>query len=207
MCIKDNIAQHIETSPANEVFFISDFAVNGNDEFISHKLSELAAEGKIMRLANGIYYKPIQTRFGILKPGVESIVKAIARRDKAQILPSGAAAENILGLSTQVPMTYVYLTSGSARCINIDGTTVRFKRCVPKNFAYKGQLMPIIVQALKSIGQGNVTLAQLTRIKALLKEHPEAETFQHDLSLAPIWIKKLLRNGRETHEKLAVAYS
>ena len=120
MCIKDDIAQRIEAANPDEIFFISDFATNGNDEFISHNLSELVAEGKVMRLANGIYYKPVRTRFGELKPSVDTIVRAIARRDKAQILPTGAAAENMLGLSTQIPMNYVYLTSGSARRINLD---------------------------------------------------------------------------------------
>lgn len=193
MCIKDDIAQRIEAAQQDEVFFISDFATNGNDEFISHKLSELVAEGKVMRLANGIYYKPVRTRFGDLKPGVDTIVRAIARRDKAQILPTGAAAENMLGLSTQVPMNYVYLTSGSARRINLDIATVTFKRCVPKNFAYRGKLMPILVQALKSIGQNNVTPEHIAKIKTLLAENPEPDTYQHDLALAPIWIKKLLR--------------
>lgn len=39
MCIKDDIAQRIEAASPDEIFFISDFATNGNDEFISHKLS------------------------------------------------------------------------------------------------------------------------------------------------------------------------
>lgn len=198
MCIKDDIAQRIEAASPDEIFFISDFATNGNDEFISHKLSELVAEGKVMRLANGIYYKPVRTRFGELKPSVDTIVRAIARRDKAQILPTGAAAENMLGFSTQVPMNYVYLTSGSARRINLDIATVTFKRCVPKNFAYQGNFMPILVQALKSIGQDNITPEHVARIKILLAENPEFDTYAHDLALSPIWIKKLLRQINPT---------
>lgn len=198
MCIKDDIAQRIEAANPDEIFFISDFATNGNDEFISHKLSELVAEGKVMRLANGIYYKPVRTRFGELKPSVDTIVRAIARRDKAQILPTGAAAENMLGLSTQIPMNYVYLTSGSARRINLDIATVTFKRCVPKNFAYQGKLMPILVQALKSIGQDNITPEHVARIKALLAENPEPDTYAQDLALSPIWIKKLFRQINPT---------
>ena len=77
------------------------------------------------------------TKFGVLMPDVQEIVKAIARRDNAQVLPTGETAANLLGLSTQVPMNYVYLTSGSARKIMVGKKTVTFKRCVPKNLSLK----------------------------------------------------------------------
>ena len=81
--------------------------------------SKFAKTGLLCRLAKGVYYKPIQTRFGILYPEVGALVKAIAHRDNAHVLPTGETAQNMLGLFTQVPMNYVYLTSGSARKIGI----------------------------------------------------------------------------------------
>lgn len=193
MNIKDQIRKRIETADGEEIFFISDFAHDGNDVFISRVLSELVAEGLVARIGNGVFYKPVKTRFGDLAPGYETIVKAIARRDKAEIMPTGPTAENMLGLSTQVPMNYVYLTSGSARKINLDNVTVTFKRCVPKNFAYRGRFFPILIQAMKSIGQRDITQWHISRIEQLLREYPEPETYSHDLALAPIWIKKILR--------------
>ena len=50
---------------------------------------------------------------GILYPTFEEIAAAIARRDKAKIVPTGIYALNQLGLSTQLPMNVVYLTEGS----------------------------------------------------------------------------------------------
>lgn len=193
MCVKENIRERIERAEADEVFFVSDFAHAGNDVFISRLLSELVAEGLIARLGNGVFYKPVKTKFGNLTPSIDTVVKAIARRDKAQVMPTGQTAEHLLGLSTQIPMNYVYLTSGSARKIQIDSVTVTFKRCVPKNFAFKGKFMPILVQALKSIGQTNITEAHTAKIRQLLTDNSEPETYAHDLALAPIWIKKLLR--------------
>ena len=52
--------------------------------------------------------------------------------------------------------------------------------------------MPVLIQAMKSIGKKNVTEKQIDHIKELLRKHPENETFEHDLALAPIWIKKIL---------------
>ena len=142
MRLVDDIEQQIQQSEAGTLFFVSDFAKAGNDVFISRLVSEFSKKGLLCRLAKGVYYKLIQTRFGILYPEVGALVKAIARRDNAQVLPMGETALNMLGLSTQVPMNYVYLTSGSARKIEIGPRTVTFKRCVPKNFAARASSWP-----------------------------------------------------------------
>ena len=52
--------------------------------------------------------------------------------------------------------------------------------------------MPVLIQAMKSIGKKNVTEKQIDHIEELLSKHPANETFEHDLALAPIWIKKIL---------------
>lgn len=192
MCIASDISQKVSKSHDGDVFFVSDFAKSGNDVFISRLLSEMTDDGQLERLSNGIYFKPKRTRFGVVKPTIEQVVKAIARRDKAQVMPTGATAENMLGLSTQIPTNSVYLTTGSARTIAIGNRNVVFRRCTPKNFAFKGKLMPVLVQAMKSIGQSNITDNHIARISELLREHPETETFEADLQLAPIWIKKIL---------------
>lgn len=193
MSIKGNIRKRISQAEGNEIFFVSDFSTDGNDVFISRLLSECVADGLIERLGNGIFYKPIKTKFGNLTPSVDAIVKAIARRDKAEVMPAGETAEHQLGLSNQVPMVYMYLTSGSARKIILDNTTIIFKRCVPKNFAYKDEFMPILVQAMKSIGKDNITSEITAKIYTLIKEHVNPETYSHDIALAPIWIKKIIR--------------
>ena len=119
MRMVDDIEQQIRQSEAGTLFFVLDFAKAGNDVFISRLVSEFSKKGLLCRLAKGVYYKLIQTRVGILYPEVGALVKAIARRDNAQVLPMGETAQNMLGLSTQVPMNYLYLTSGSARKINV----------------------------------------------------------------------------------------
>ena len=192
MSIEDKIRNQIKSDEAGALYFISDFAQHGNDVFISRLLSEYVDNGLLLRIANGIYYKPIETKFGVLYPSVEELVKAIARRDNAQILPTGATAENRLGLSTQVPTRYVYLTSGSARKIVLRGQTITLKRSVPRNFACKDTFMATLIQALKSIGKDNVTEEHKQMIAALLKKHLDESTFIDDLKTAPIWVRKLI---------------
>jgi len=134
----------------------------------------------------------MRSKFGVVFPPVGDIIKAIAKRDKAKILPTGNTAMNLLGLSTQVPMNSEYITSGSAREIKLGNRTIRLRRSVPKNFAYKGELMPVLVQALKAIGKEDLTDEHIGIIRKLLTEHPEEKTWQKDLQLAPAWIRKIV---------------
>ena len=60
-----------------------------------------------------------------------------------------------------------------------------------RTFAYKSNLMALIVTALREIGEENVTEAQMAVIRDQLKNIP-AEQFNHDLSLAPLWVRKKL---------------
>lgn len=201
MRIIDEIEHQIQLSGAGTLFFVSDFAKTGNDVFISRLLSEFAEKGVLCRLAKGIYYKPIQTRFGILYPEVGDLVKAIARRDNAQVLPTGETAQNMLGLSTQVPMNDVYLTSGSARKIEVGPCTVTFKRCVPKNFTAKNEFLAILIQAMKSIGESRMTDQHRTMIKGLLQKNLPIDSFEHDLKGAPIWVRKTIWNIAKSIER------
>ncbi len=192
MCIAENIRKQVNNDKPGTLYFISDFAKHGNDVFISRLLSECVEDGLLLRIANGIYYKPVETKFGVLYPSVEELVKAIARRDNAQILPTGETAQNLLGLSTQVPTRYVYLTSGSARKIVLREQTITLKRSVPRNFACKDEFMATLIQALKSIGKDNVTDEHKRTMAALLKKHLDKSTYSDDLKTAPIWVRKLI---------------
>lgn len=106
-------------------------------------------------------------------PSIEYVVDAMAARDKAQVLPSGAAALNALGLSTKVPMAYEFLTTGSARNLKVGDYLVSLKRSVPRNFAYKTRLVALLVQALRCLGELNVGEQELSQIRMLVGEGAE----------------------------------
>ena len=105
----NTLRQRIEAMPEDSFLFRSDFP-EYHAEFVGSTLSELTNEGVLTKIAQGIYAKPRKSRFGIVLSTVDKVVQAIATRDNAQVLPSGMTALNILGLSTQVPMNYMYLT-------------------------------------------------------------------------------------------------
>ena len=173
------------------LIFASDFA-EYNQEYIGDLLAAYMKDGRLVRLANGVYLKTTVTRFGPVYPSPTEIAEAIARRDHAQVLMSGLAAENYFGLSTQVPMKVVFLTSGSARKLTVGNTEIEFKRGVPRNFAFRDRAMATLCQALKSIGNGHVTEEQRGVLMRFLSEYVKEHAINEDIKLMPQWIQRLL---------------
>jgi hypothetical protein len=188
--IKERISQIGE----GNLFVINDFTDLNNDNTVTRTLSRLQKEGKIMRVASGIYMNPKETQFGIMYPTIDKIAYKIAERDKIQIMPTGSTALNLLGLSTQVPMNAVYITNGSKRKVKVGKRNIVFKNAVQKNFQYQGKLLPLIIIALKELGEKNVTDAIIRKIASQIKDSnsDERKTMMHDLYLAPSWIKEYL---------------
>ena len=184
------IKQQVEEAENGTLFFNSSFA-EYDDEYVGQILSDLTEQGVIYRLSRGVYLKAERTRFGLVYPPIEEIATAIARRDNAQVIPTGATAQNLLGLSDQVPMNAVFLTSGSARKIQLGGRSIIFRRAVPRNFAIQGRYTSLIVQALKYIGEGNMTEEDYAHIREIIKAHQEPETIENDLAAMPTWVRRV----------------
>jgi hypothetical protein len=196
--IDDNILVKIGKAGRGSLFFTDDFIKYGSAKAVSKALERLAAKEEIYRVARGVYTRlekdPV---LGTVKPGTESIAEAIRRRDKAKIIPTGAMAMNALGLSTQVPMNVVYLTNGTARKINLGKRKIVFKKTTPKNLAAIGKISSLVIQALKEIGKGNATETEIELIlKHLEKEEPYR--LEHDIKLAPEWIRIIMRKALKT---------
>ncbi len=201
--IKSIIFKQLEESPANSVFFLNDFAKLAPIETIRKVFTQARIRGLISRLCHGIYIKPMYSRFGEVPPPLELIAKKIAERDNVKIMPSGSTAANLLGLSTQIPMTVSYLTTGSSRSINIGNRTIVFKHAAPKNFAYQGTTIPLIVQALRELREENVTEETLSYISRYISKAKDKSILSQDLLLAPMWIQTILKLTIINNETLA----
>jgi len=186
------LRERIEALPEDSVLFRSDFP-EYHSEFVGGTLAELTQEGLLVKLAQGIYAKPRRSRFGLVLPSVDKIVQAIAARDNAEVLPSGMTALNVLGLSTQVPMKYSYLTTGSERIIKLENQEIRLKRGVPKNFCYETKLIALLVQALKTLKQPNVGEEELQVIRSLISREPDRSALAKDVDMMPVWMKRIVK--------------
>lgn len=194
------IEQTIKQLGRGSIFFPDDFVGLGSSDAIRQSLSRLHKEGKIIRVAQGIYcYPEIEEKLGlgIIYPSSEQIAEAIARRDQATIVPSGVYALNVLGLSTQVPMNYVFITDGSERYIPLyNGSGITFKNRVPKNMSFQNRLAMLITSALRSLKKANVEEWHVRRIGELLKNEPK-ESVMADFKLMPVWIRNIIKRAYE----------
>jgi hypothetical protein len=190
--IQDQIEKRIASQKRGRVFFPSHFESVGSDEAVRQSLARLEKKGVLLRLAHGIYLYPKKDKIvGIVLPSIDELAEAIAKRDKARIVPTGTLALNKLGLSTQVPLKTVYLTDGAPRSIKIGKRVLKFKRTVPRNLAVKGEVSGLVIQALRELGEGNATSEQLQKIKRQL-EQEKPEILKHDAALAPAWIREIM---------------
>jgi len=187
------IKEFIKKKRRGNLFFANDFKSFGSGDSIRQVLSRLCKEEFIIRLSNGIYlYPKVSKRIGIVYPSIEDIAKAIAKREKARLIPTGIYALNKLGLSTQVPMKVVFLTDGAARIIKVGGkATIRFKKTVAKHLAFKGAVTTLVIFALKEIGKGKVTEAELQKITEVLSKE-KRENIIYDTTIAPEWIADIM---------------
>ena len=191
---KNKIQTKISKSSFGEMFFLDDFSKYGSSDNIRKVLSRLENEGLVERLTHGIYLKPKKdSLLGTIYPTIDEIAKQIAKRDKARIAPTGVLALYLLGLTTQIPLKAVYLTDGSQREIKIGNRTIQFKKTVPKSFAIKDELLHLIVQAFKEIGQKEITDDFLNQIKPSILNLDE-QVIQKQLKYAPVWIQKIINN-------------
>ena len=209
--LSKEIRNRITSGGENKMYTISDFADLNNDSLVTRVLSRLEEEGMLMRLTQGLYLYPKQTRFGIVKPtpyeiakavagkarfGIVKptpyeIAKAVAGKDHAKVIPSGAMALNELGLSTQIPTNAVFITNGTPRTIKVGNQTITLKRAVPKMFSFQSTLFPLAITAMRDLGAANVDDTMATQIIEILSKD-DKEAIKADFLKAPAWIRKRL---------------
>lgn len=193
--LDDKIVVKIRKAKRGSLYFSKDFLTFGSAKAVAKALERLAEKGEISRVARGMYARlETDPLIGELKPSTEAIAIAISKRDKARIMPTGALALNALGLSTQMPINVVYLTDGAARTIDLGRRKILFKKSAPKNLSAIGKISGLVIQALKEIGKEYVTESE---IQIILKQLEDEEPYrlEHDIRLAPEWIRIIMRKA------------
>lgn len=190
--IEKQILTKIKKAKRGTLFFVRSFVNFNNPKAVSKALERLVAKKEIERVATGLYVRSeIDKVIGKVIPAIEDIAKAIAKRDRARIVPTGVFALNKLGLSTQIPLNVIYLTDGAARIIKIGNRTITFKKATPKNVAAVGEISKLAIQALRTIGKENVNEDEIKKIQLWLSKEKK-NRLQHDLQFAPIWIRDIM---------------
>ncbi len=132
----------------------------GHRAAVDQALSRLARRGQLLRAGRGLYLRQVETRFGVRTPSVDVALKALEAETGEIITPHGAAAANTLGLTTQVPVRSVYLTSGRSRRLAFGAQIVELQHAPRWQLALAGRPSGDVIRALAWLGrQGGVKLA------------------------------------------------
>jgi len=156
--IIQKIKNRIQEAKKGQIFILTDFLDLASYDAVKKALSRLAKSGEIIRIRRGIYKSPNYNEFLELEVPVspDDLAKAIARNYNWTIGPKGDAALNILGLSTQVPSVYSYITDGPYKEIEYEGVTIVFKKRSNRNISGHSYKTILIIEAIRTLGKDNI---------------------------------------------------
>lgn len=199
--IENKIISRIYGHGRGWAFTKTDFVAEFDEANIHQALSSLSKAGKIRRVCRGVYdypgYSDLLQRQ--LSPDPDQVAQALARKFNWRIQPSGDAALNLLGLSTQVPGRWVYLSDGPGREYEIGTHALVFRQSALKDVGFKYRESGLIVQALKALGRERVDQSVIDRIRQQLPSKA-CERVLKDTRSVTGWIYDVIKRiCREAH--------
>jgi hypothetical protein len=175
------------------VFSPDEFRDFGDPRFIGMALTRMVSSGKIRRLARGLYdYPKSNPARGTVAPSPDAIAMALAGRHNIRLIPAGAYAANLLGLSNQSPAKSVFLTDGPSRTVRVGDQEIRLKQTTPRNMGPAGRKSGLVIQALRHFGQSHVNESMIESLKQRLSRR-EKKQLLDDMVYAPAWVMAHLR--------------
>ncbi|MDH1557844.1 DUF6088 family protein [Ectopseudomonas chengduensis] len=146
--------------------------------------------GKLFRVARGFYIAAVETRFGARKLAPEMIIRSLANVQSELIVATGASVSNKWGLTTQVPVRYVFLTTGRSRVLQVGKTTVSIRHAPRWLMALGATGAGDAIRALDWLGKASVGDA-VSKLHKLLPESEWRDLVSAHRSL-PAWMAKAI---------------
>ena len=198
----NEIKQKILSAENGTVFVAVDFVDLADKTTVSVCLTRLESENIIQRILRGVYYKAEYNEFlqEYVVPNPDKVAHALARNFGWTIVPCGDTALNILGLSTQVPAAWSYVSDGTYKEYTYDNTTIKFKRTTNKEISKLSYNTALVVQALKALGKDNIDDAIINKLKNDLTDEEKA-TALLEAKAATSWVYEYIKQICKGDEK------
>jgi len=186
MTTAESIRNHISQIQKGVPFANTELLQYGSRASVDKTLSRLVKKEEILRLTPGIFARPKKSQFvGNVMPAIAQIVKVIAKNYGETIQIHGAEAARQFKLTTQVPTTPVYNTSGPSRELTIGNLKIRLKHVSNRKLLLAGKRQGLALSALWYLGKNNVNTEVISRIKKKLTA-TEFESLKK--ANMPIWM-------------------
>lgn len=188
------IKKRIELAEQGTVFLTSDFTDIATTTTVRKCLGRQVEEKNIRRIMDGVYEKPMYSK--LLKEYIpanpDTIAYAIARSFRWTIAPCGDIALNKLGLSTQVPVVWSYISDGPYRKFSWDNITLSFKHRANREISFMSETTALVVEALKTLGKDRVDDSIILSLRNRLPEAEKKKMLEEATGVSE-WIYVVIR--------------
>ena len=154
--LPERIMEHAEAMPEATPICPTALLHLGQRAAVGQALSRLARSGRLMRICQGVYMRPIQTRFGLRAPSLEKALGALSALWGETIVPNGGDAANWLGLTTQNAVRSVYLTSGPNRLLHFGKHPVELRHAPRWQLASPHRTAGVVIRAIAWLGPDEI---------------------------------------------------
>lgn len=192
--LPQTILQQATELPEGGVLSPKVFLHLGSRAAVDQAFSRLVKAGRLLRVTRGAYVAPVASRFGARSPAPEKVVEALAGQGGETVVPHGASAANLLGLTRQVPVQTVYLTSGRTRKLKLGASEILVRHAPRWMLALGDRPAGAAVRALAWMGkeQAGASLAMLHKTLPTT----EWQALSAARAILPTWMAEAI--GRET---------
>ena len=188
--LPETILLHAQSLSEGGVMSPKEFLHLGSRAAIDQAISRLTKEGKLLRVGRGTYVNPVSSRFGTRAPAPEKVVESMAAQSGEVVAPHGAAAANSLGLTQQVPIREVYLTSGRTRKLKLGRSEVLVKHAPRWMLALGKSQAGAAVRALAWMGPKHAGESLVTLRRTLPPS--EWQTLASSRAALPSWMARAI---------------
>ncbi len=191
---QNQIEERICNFPRGTIFCTSDFTDLASSDAANKALLRLEEAGIIRRILFGVYEYPEYNAFlgEYIEPAPDKVAHALARKFGWTIVPCGDTALNMLGLSTQVPAVWFYVSDGTYKEYSYGHTTIKFKRTTNKEISKISYKTALVIQAIKALGKEAITAEIISKIKASTTNEEMSLMFR-EAKYATSWIYDIIK--------------
>lgn len=192
--IYTEIKKRIEVAEPGTVFLTSDFIDIATTTTVRKCLGRQVEEKNIRRIMDGVYEKPIYSNFlkEYIPANPDAIAYAIARSFRWTIAPCGDVALNKLGLSTQVPVVWSYISDGPYRKFMWDNITLSFKHRANREISFMSETTTLVVEALKTLGKERIDDSIIQSLRNRLPEEEKKKMLEEATGVSE-WVYAVIR--------------
>jgi hypothetical protein len=189
--VQQRIIEQSRRLPQGAILAPRSFLHLGSRAAVDQAFSRMARAGELVRVGRGRYVRPRQTRFGARMPSPSELVEQLTVATGGVVVPGGAAAAHGLGLTTQVPVRAVYLTSGATRELKLGSQTVEIRNAPAWQLWGAGTREGDVLRALEWMGKGDVTHQAANRAVSCL-EPEQRQRLLLACASVPSWLSRII---------------